>query len=335
MPQVTVLMPVYNAEKYLKEAIDSMLQQSFQDFEFLIIDDCSTDQSVTIIKSYTDPRIVFFQNKENMGISATLNRGIALATAEYIARMDADDFSYPDRLGKQLAYMQAFPDCAMVSSLVRVISEDGELVRQDRFESAYFYYNLTFICWIYHSAVMYRKSAVKAVGMYSVPYAEDYELFWQLTRRYTFYNLGEVLLDYRVTSQSLHQVMKKKEYAQAQQEQLLRNFRYYAGSGYVIPDNYIACLQHNFLPLMEEQRVDNAVACVKELDKLTGYILAKENVNRNAAAIKEAAAHKRRFIVRNLGLHLPLAKRILFFIQTGSFGLLYRAAKRKLNLTAQ
>ncbi|GAB3530125.1 hypothetical protein GCM10027443_10340 [Pontibacter brevis] len=320
-------MPVYNAAKFLAEAIDSILQQSFRDFEFLIIDDGSNDRSVEIVQSYTDPRIRFIQNEKNLGISATLNKGIELAAGKYIARMDADDISYPDRLAKQLAYMEANPSCAMVSSLVRVISENGEFVRQDQFESKYFYYNLTFICWIYHPTVMYRKSAVEEVGMYAVPYAEDFELFWQLSRKYSFYNLPEVLLDYRVTNQSLHQVLKKEEYAQAQQEQLLRNFRYYAGQHYTMKDSCIECLQHNFEPLLAEQSVSRVLACIGELDRLTKHILEKENVNRDPVAIKEAAEYKRRFIITYFAKNLPHYKSVILLLRAGYFKLLYRMAK--------
>src|SRR5690242_19294735 len=95
-PLVTVLMPVYNAEKYLAEAIDSILQQTLTNFEFIIIDDGSSDRSISIIQSYNDPRIRFIRNEQNMGISKTLNRGIEMAAAELIARMDADDISYPE-----------------------------------------------------------------------------------------------------------------------------------------------------------------------------------------------------------------------------------------------
>jgi len=317
MAKLTVLMPVFNAARFLREAMDSILSQTFTDFEFLIIDDGSTDDSVAILKSYADPRIRFYQNGENMGISPTLNKGIELAATPYIARMDADDISYPERLAKQYAYLQAHPDCAMVSSLVRVIAEDGQFVRQDSFKSEFFYYNLTFICWIYHPTVMYRTAAVKAAGMYTAAYAEDFELFWQLSRQHKLYNLPEVLLDYRVTSQSLHQVLKKQEYAQAQQEQLLRNFRYYAGSDYTIPLEYIECLQHNFQPLLATKSPAKVLACLRELDTLTQCILAKENVNRDPVTISRAARYKRRYIFFYYLKHLPFPLNIWLLLTSG------------------
>src|SRR3712207_1463638 len=118
-PDVTVLMPVFNAEKYIRKSIESILNQTFKSFEFLIIDDGSRDNSAGIVRSYADSRIRFIQNDKNLGITATLNKGIELASCELIARMDADDFSYPQRLERQYAYFQKHPDCALVSCWTR------------------------------------------------------------------------------------------------------------------------------------------------------------------------------------------------------------------------
>src|SRR6476469_4762791 len=181
-PLITVLMPVYNAERFLREAIDSILQQTLSYFEFLIIDDGSTDNSVAIIKSYGDARISFIQNEKNLGISATLNRGLELASCELIARMDADDISYPERLQKQYDFFETNKDVALLSTWAREVSETGELVYTARWRPPFFYYNLTFECWIYHPTVMYRRSAVLDVGAYSPPYSEDYALWWYLSR---------------------------------------------------------------------------------------------------------------------------------------------------------
>jgi glycosyltransferase involved in cell wall biosynthesis len=315
MATLTVLMPVYNAERFLAAAIDSILTQTFTDFEFLIIDDCSSDNSVNILRSYKDPRILFYQNEKNLGISATLNKGIELASTDLIARMDSDDISYPDRLQKQVDFIADNPDGALYSCQVKVIGQQGQFIRQDNFKSQYYYYNLTFICWIYHPSVIFGKKAVQDVGMYTVRFSEDFELFWQLSRKYKIYNLPEVLLDYRVTDQSLHQVLKKKEYEEAQQQQLLRNFRYYAGERYTIPESFIECLQHNFEPLLLENNIGRIVACLNELDFLTQKILATENVNRDVNAIKEAAFFKRKFILEFFVKHLKAPKGILLLLR--------------------
>ncbi|MFD2247978.1 glycosyltransferase family 2 protein [Pontibacter ruber] len=327
MPGLTVLMPVYNAERFLREAIDSILQQTYKDFDFLLIDDGSTDSSVTIIQSYQDPRIRFYQNEKNLGISATLNKGIELAETDYIARMDADDVSYPDRLEKQLHYLQTNPDCAMVSSFARIIDEGGQFVRQDRMKSEHFYYNLTFICWIYHPTVMYRKDSVKEVGMYTATYSEDFELFWQLSRRYRIHTLPATLLDYRETSQSLHQVLKKEEYEQAQQAQVLRNLRYYAGNSYTIPISFIECYRHNFQPLLAEKKLNRIVACVKELDYITQSILNTANPNLERAPVKLASYYKRRYIISYLTNQLPLLQKLMLLYQLETFESLIKQLK--------
>src|SRR5688572_29034662 len=126
IPRITVLMPVYNAASFLREAIESILQQTFRDFEFLIIDDGSTDESIAIVQAYKDPRIRFLQNDANVGIAATLNRGIEMASCELIARMDADDISYPTRLQKQYDYMTLNPMCALLSTACRVVTAAGK-----------------------------------------------------------------------------------------------------------------------------------------------------------------------------------------------------------------
>ena len=330
MATLTVLMPVYNAGRFLASAIDSILNQTYTDFEFLIIDDCSADDSVQIIQLYTDPRILFYQNEKNMGISATLNKGIALAKTLWIARMDSDDISYPDRLQKQYDFILLNPDGALYSCWARVVGQQGQFIRQDNFPNDYYYYNLTFICWIYHPTIILRKKAVEEVGMYTVPYAEDFELFWQLSRKYKIYNLPEVLLDYRVTDQSLHQVLKKKEYQEAQYKQLLRNLRYYAGNSYSIPQDYLDCLQHNFQPLLTTQSVEKIAACIHELDFLTQRILAKENINRDVDSIQAAAYFKRRFIIDFFANHLKGLKGIILLLRLKETELLNWLIKNKI-----
>src|SRR6185437_1256171 len=288
-------------------------------------------------KSYTDPRIRFYKNEINVGISPTLNRGIELASTELIARMDSDDISYRERLQKQYDFIRANPDGALFSCGVRVIGPENQFIRQDNFKSEYYYYNLTFICWIYHPTIIFRKKAVQDVGMYAVRYSEDFELFWQLSRKYKIYNLQETLMDYRVTDQSLHQVLKKKEYDEAQKQQLLRNFRYYAGENYIIPEDYMDCLQHNFDPLLKEQSVRKVVACIYELEFLTQCILTKENINRDPAAIERAAFFKRRFIILFFWEQLRTVKGMLLLIRLKENVIIKRlikdAIKRFLKIT--
>jgi len=125
-PVISVLMPVFNAEKDLRQAIDSILNQSFTDFEFLIINDGSTDDSVNIIRSFTDPRIRLIQNPQNLGLVPTLNRGLAEACGKYIARMDADDISEPERFASQIVLLEKTP-ADICGGLFRIIDSEGKV----------------------------------------------------------------------------------------------------------------------------------------------------------------------------------------------------------------
>ncbi len=326
-PRITVLMPVFNAERYLREAIDSILIQTFEDFEFLIIDDGSTDSSVEIVRSYVDPRIRFFQNEVNCGISETLNRGIKLAACELIARMDADDVSYPHRLKKQYEYMMQHPNCALLSTWARVVTEDKRFVRLERYPSRFYYYNLTFECWMYHPTIMFRRAPVEAVGMYSMKYSEDYDLFWKISTAFEIGNLAEALVDYRLSSTSLNTVLKKKEYDIANEQNVLRNIRYYMGSNFEIPEHVRECFRHNFGPMAAMQSVDEVVEALKILTSITEKILTYKNPNFNEEHIQGAHYFKRNFIITQMCRELPAKKAVELLLRTHSWVVLYELTK--------
>lgn len=321
-PEITVLMPVYNAEQFLREAMDSILNQSFRDFEFLIIDDGSTDASISMIQQYQDPRIRLIRNEKNMGISPTLNRGIELASSDLIARMDADDISYPNRLQKQYDYMRSHPDCALLSTWARVITYDKKFVRMEKYRSNFYYYNLTFECWMYHPTVMFRRKPVMDVGMYSMPFSEDYDLFWKLSTKYEIGNLAEPLVDYRLSPTSLNTVLRKVEYDIANEENVLRNIRYYMGSDFSISKACLECLRHNFIPLIESGNLSEILNCLKVLDAFTQRILERESVNNDPKSIQEAAYFKKHFILMQFGRELPIPKAVHLLIATGSWSIL-------------
>lgn len=321
--RITILMPVYNAATFLREAIDSILNQSFPFFEFLIIDDGSTDDSADIINSYDDDRIIFYQNERNLGISATLNKGIELASCELIARMDADDISYPDRLAKQYQFMSANPECAMVSSWAKVVTEDRRLVRLEKYRSPYYYFNLTFECWIYHPTVMFRKAAVTSIGMYSMPYSEDYDLFWKLSTQFHIANIPEALVEYRLSGTSLNTVLKKEEYDIANEENVLRNIRYYMGDDFHISKPALECLRHNFGPIVRRNDLRDIFETLGILDRITEKILERDNPNRDVQAINEARFYKRQFIISELGKELPTLRAVLLLARTNSWATLY------------
>jgi len=316
---LTVLMPVYNAERFLREAIDSILAQSLQHFEFLIIDDGSTDSRVEIIRSYTDSRIRFIQNEKNLGISATLNKGIELSKTELIARMEADDISYPNRLEKQYEYFLTHPDCALLSTWAREISETGETIKTEKFGSTYYYYILNFDCWIYHPTVMYKKSKVLEVGGYSVPYCEDFDLWWKLSRKFEMDNLAEALLDYRSTKESLSRVSKRAEYDQAHRDLILRNIHYYTGNKFRLTYDELECLRSNFEPMLQKGKVKSAIRFLKKFDYVNSCVLEKEKNHIDLENITEAMKFKRQYLVINLTRKLSNLKRLQFYLGIGNY----------------
>lgn len=180
-PAVTVLMTVYNGFPYIKEAIDSILNQSYRDFEFLIIDDCSTDNSVEIIKSYCDSRIRLIKNEKNIGQTASLNKGIECAKGEYIARMDQDDISLPERLEKQMTLFQEKSQLDLLGSWAYQINSIGKIIKkftpptrnQDIID--YFVINNPFP----HSSVVFRKESVQSISCYdeSFQFVQDWDLW--------------------------------------------------------------------------------------------------------------------------------------------------------------
>lgn len=120
MPKVSVVMPAFNAEKYIREAVDSILNQTFTDFEFIIINDGSTDHTKEIILEYDDPRIVLLENEKNSGIVVTLNKGIQFARGEYIARMDSDDISLCNRIERQVLFLDSHAHIGLIGSVLLV-----------------------------------------------------------------------------------------------------------------------------------------------------------------------------------------------------------------------
>lgn len=209
-PKVTVLMPVFNAEKHLREAVDSILCQTFTDFELLIINDGSTDRSESIIRSYADPRIRLVNNASNMRLVATLNKGIGLASGEYVARMDADDISHPSRFAKQVAFLDQNPSCAMVAAKVRQMdcsSNDTGVWPDDcnAVSGARILKQLPFANCIAHPTVMIRKEVINRYGYDpDQRHSEDYDLWLRMAADgCVISKLDDFLLRYRIHDESV------------------------------------------------------------------------------------------------------------------------------------
>lgn len=201
-PKVTVLMPVYNAAVFLRQAVDSTLCQSFRDFELLVIDDGSSDTTPDMLRSYVDPRLRLVTNPLNRGLIYCLNLGLELASGAYVARMDGDDVAHFDRLERQVTFLDEHPGTAMVGSWANMVDERGHAfqVVKTVTDSPDIYERLLESNQFVHTSVMFRAETVRAVGGYrlSALHAEDYDLWLRLSERYSLANIPEALVDYRV-----------------------------------------------------------------------------------------------------------------------------------------
>lgn len=198
MPKVTVLMPVFNGEKYLREAIESILNQTFTDFEFLIINDGSTDSTVGIINSYNDSRIRLIHNDRNAGLIVTLNKGFDLANGEYIVRMDCDDISMTERIEKQVHFMDSNLDVGVCGTWFQFVDTGQKIVLPEFPDAvkAYLFYNSA----LGHPTVIIRTDVLRQHKLYydsKYKHAEDYELWIRLSKITKLANIPEVLLQYR------------------------------------------------------------------------------------------------------------------------------------------
>ena len=195
-PIISVLMPAYNAAEYIREAIDSILTQTFTDFEFIIINDGSTDPTEDIILSYSDKRIKYYANECNLGIVKTLNRGIDLSNGRYIARMDADDVSMPDRLEKQVHLLDVNPQIVASGTLYTILGDGSNIPVDVATDTEDIRYDMAIYCQFAHSTMMIRKDILEQYKLrYREEYkcAEDYKLWTELLQYGDMINIPEVL----------------------------------------------------------------------------------------------------------------------------------------------
>lgn len=211
IPQLSVLMPVYNAGKYLIEAIESIIDQTFYDFEFLIIDDGSTDNSLSIISDYKskDSRIIFI-SRENLGVTTTLNQLLGLARGKWVARMDADDISHPLRFERQIEYLEKNPKVGVLGTWVEFFGDSNKSkVWKTPHKHQDCVRRMIFSSPLAHPSVMFRGDLIK-VGLIKYEetsmHAEDLSLWMQLYNCTQICNLEEVLLKYRIHSKSITRV---------------------------------------------------------------------------------------------------------------------------------
>ncbi len=215
MSKISVLMPVYKTDKkYLREAIESILSQTFEDFEFLILDDCPNDDRKEIVKSYNDPRIKYFKNDQNLGITPSRNKLIEISTGEYLAIMDHDDISLPTRFEEQVKFLDDHPEVGVAgcwverfpNTKIAKYPENNKNIEQYLMQG----------CGIAHTAAMIRKSILTDNNIqYEEKFSpsEDYYLWCNLIGKTQFYNIQKILMKYRIhknnTTKTQHDRMSK------------------------------------------------------------------------------------------------------------------------------
>lgn len=224
-PRISVILPAYNAAQYIEQAIESILNQTFADFELIILNDGSTDNTPEIIKRYADAdkRIVFVDNKVNQGLIAVLNQGLDMARGEFIARMDSDDISLPQRFEKQVAYLEAHPDVGVLGTLIQGFGKFNLPGIQIPVVTAL---DLLKDSYVAHPSVMIRKSILDKYNLRYNPdykHCEDLELWARMIFLTKIHNIMEVLLMYRITGNNIS--TQNWEYQQNLSKQIRNELR--------------------------------------------------------------------------------------------------------------
>jgi len=207
-PIVSILMPVYNAEKYLREAVESILTQTLSDFELIILNDGSSDASHSILSEYQakDARIVYRNFTQNRGLPSVLNDGMKMARGKYIARMDQDDISLPTRLQEQVSWMESHPELDVCGTWVELFGERQGERWQHPVDHESIYARMLFNDALAHPTVIMRTSSMREHNLLydeKSLYIEDYELWSRALKFLKFANLGQVLLKYRIHTQNI------------------------------------------------------------------------------------------------------------------------------------
>jgi len=216
-PKISVIMGVKNGERFLREAVESILAQTFTDFEFIIIDDGSTDKTPDMLKafSYKDPRVKIITNPHNVGLTKSLNIGLRVARGEYIARMDADDVAMPERFEKQVKFLDEHAEHALVGSWGDVIDENGNEIGTFEYPAEDFELKkiLIKINPFIHASVMMRRSVLETIGLYDENwrFGQDYELYFRIARRFKIANISESLLKHRLNNGSITRTNNREQ----------------------------------------------------------------------------------------------------------------------------
>ena len=210
MPELSIILPVYNSEKYIQQSVQSILKQTYTDFELIIIDDGSTDSSLEIIHSFRDPRILVIKNERNKGIVFSRNAGLEIASGIFIAPFDSDDLAAPDKFKVQIDFLKCNPSYGMVGSWAKLIDGNNKLLSAkfkliadpDTIPAILLFRN-----YFVQSSVVIRRTALKDLR-YSenYPIGEDYKLWTDISNSWKVWNIPQYLIFYRIHNESTTQI---------------------------------------------------------------------------------------------------------------------------------
>lgn len=283
-PFISVLLPVYNGADYLEEAIESILNQTYKNFEIIIINDGSTDDSVSIVKQFNDTRVRYYE-QENHGLAYTLNRAIKLSRGKYLARQDQDDISLPERFEKQIAFMEAHPKVGMIGTWASILENKNLPKRSHKHSSSSLIlkFELLFNNPFVHSSILIRKQALDEVGAYSTDTSrqppEDYELWSRIARKFEISNIPEILHIYRNVPNSM-----SRDATNPLLDKVIKisaeNITHVLGKENINPDIMnLVLMTHNALNKISGK--PNFKRMVSILNKAADNISDKSGVNRN------------------------------------------------------
>jgi len=215
-------MPAYNVEKYIGTAIESILQQTFEDFELIIIDDASTDKTYDVARAYHDKRIILIRNQLKSGVAASINKGLSIANSEFIARMDSDDISKPERFKKQIDFMRTNSNLGISGSHMEIIDDKGNFKKEhhkkignDAIKISLFFGHTS----LAHPSIIIRRTVLDQYHLRydtAFRYAEDYDLYCRCSNYMILDNYPECLVQYRVHSDSVSQKYHQEQIIDAQ-----------------------------------------------------------------------------------------------------------------------